>query len=400
MILKATLSHKQHPEYGAAENPFPIPREEYDSTIRMLEGLDIGDPLRQDCRVEEIDSYYSILKRLEGKSVNLDELDYLAKRLDSFDTGEAAQFQAMAEKLNLTDIRDFINLTFCCQQVTVITDFSDLEAIGRDHYMNLHGGSALVEELEHLDGVETAILLIEDSEGTITRYGVVYDNGMKLEQLYDGRHFPCYHYDVNPITAGIVSYHASKETKPRDWVYFPASQSQIERTLARAGAASASDAILCDFENMLPVAVEQGLSLETESIEALNDMCAAIMPLDQKERTKLDAVVAMAAPSSAAKIRHLAENLGLFDFVPGVQTPEEYGKCMIRESEHFEYDPNLDAFYDYAGYGRRRIDEEQGRFTQHGYIAFQGTLTLEELMAADPAEQYQREQSMGMGELA
>ena len=85
----------------------------------------------------------------------MDQLDYLAKRLDSFDKGEASQFQAMAHKMKLIHIKDFINLTFCCQQATVISDFSDLGAVGRSHYMNLHGGCAPSEELARLDGRET-----------------------------------------------------------------------------------------------------------------------------------------------------------------------------------------------------------------------------------------------------
>ena len=56
--------------------------------------------------------------------------------------------------------------------------------------MNLHGGSASVDELNKLDGKGTARQLIESGSGTITPYGVVYDNGMKLEQIYDGRFFP------------------------------------------------------------------------------------------------------------------------------------------------------------------------------------------------------------------
>ena len=99
--------------------------------------------------------------------VSLDEFDYLAKRLDSFDVGESSQFQVMAEKLNLTSMKALINLTFCCQQATVITDFTNLKEVGRDHYMNIHGGCASMEELEQLDGEETAILLIEDNEGTM-----------------------------------------------------------------------------------------------------------------------------------------------------------------------------------------------------------------------------------------
>ena len=116
----------------------------------------------------------------------MDQLDYLAKRLDSFCAGEDAQFQAMACKLELKDIKDFINLTFCCQQVTVITDFSDLESIGRSHFLNLNGGSTRTEELEHLDGAETALLLIDSGGEAVTPYGVVYDNGMVLKELYNG----------------------------------------------------------------------------------------------------------------------------------------------------------------------------------------------------------------------
>ena len=192
MMIQAVLGNPHHPEYGVATIPFPIPRDQYAHCMELLEALEIGDAVKADCKVEKIDSFYTVLKRTEMLTVNVEELNYLAKRLDSFDTGEAAQFQAMAHKLELFELKDLINLTFCCQQATVITDFSDLAAIGRNHYMNLHGGSASVDELNALDGKGTARQLIESGSGTITPYGVVYDNGMKLEQVYDGRFFPCY----------------------------------------------------------------------------------------------------------------------------------------------------------------------------------------------------------------
>ena len=180
MMMQAILSNPSHPEYGVATIPFPIPHDQYAHCMELLEALEIGDAIKVDCKVEEVDSFFSVLKRTEMLTVNVEELNYLAKRLDSFDTGEAAQFQAMAHKLDLFELKDLINLTFCCQQATVITDFSDLAAVGRNHYMNLHGGCAKTEELNALDGEETARRLIENGGGTITPYGVVYDNGMKL----------------------------------------------------------------------------------------------------------------------------------------------------------------------------------------------------------------------------
>ena len=194
MMFQAVLSNRNHPEYGVATIPFPIPHDQYAHCMELLEALEIGDAVKADCKVTKIDSFYTVLKRTEMLTVNVEELNYLAKRLESFDTGEAAQFQAMAHKLELFELKDLINLTFCCQQATVITDFSDLAAVGRDHYMNLHGGSAKTEELDALDGEETARRLIESRSGKITPYCVVYDNGMKLEQVYDGRFFPCDYY--------------------------------------------------------------------------------------------------------------------------------------------------------------------------------------------------------------
>ena len=175
-VLKAVLSSAKHPEYGQITIPFPVPDEEYDRMIELLEPLEIGDTLRQDCRMDELDSFYTVLNRLVGSLVNFDELDYLAKRLDSFDDGEAAQFQGIACKLGVSNIKDFINLTFCCQQATVITDFSDLDAIGRQHYMTMQGGACRIEELERLDGRKFALdLILNHTEGRITPYGVVYD---------------------------------------------------------------------------------------------------------------------------------------------------------------------------------------------------------------------------------
>ena len=212
-MMSAVLSNPGHQEYGVATISFPIPNDQYTYCMDLLEALEIGDAVKADCKVEKIDSFYTVLKRAEMLTVNVEELNYLAKRLESFDTGEAAQFQAMAHKLELFELKDLINLTFCCQQATVITDFSDLAAVGRDHYMNLHGGSASVDELNALDGKKTARQLIESGSGTVTPYGVVYDNGMKLEQVYDGRFFPCYYYEPNAITIAVTSKAEPEDTE-------------------------------------------------------------------------------------------------------------------------------------------------------------------------------------------
>ena len=379
-MIQAVLSNPSHPEYGVATIPFSIPHDQYAHCMELLEALEIGDAVKADCKEEEVDSFFSVLKRTEMLTVNVEELNYLAKRLDSFDTGEAAQFQAMAHKLELFELKDLINLIFCCQQATVITDFSDLAAIGRDHYMNLHGGSASVDELNKLDGEETARQLIESGSGTITPYGVIYDNGMELEQIYDGRFFPCYYYEPNAITVAVTAKSEPEDTEHITWLYLPVMQEEIERALQRAGITDPADIRLRLEDTQLPDEADVLLDMEQESLADLNALAQATDALSSDDMEKLGAVVMLAKPQNVEQIKNLAENLDLFDFAPGAHTPVEYGKYMIQQSGRFEYDENLDEFYDYEKYGLQRMGEEDGMFTDRGYIAYKGDISLAEIM--------------------
>ena len=380
MIIHAVLGNPNHPEYGVATIPFPIPHDQYAYCMELLEALEIGDAVKADCQVQEIYSFYSVLKRTEMLTINVEELNYLAKRLDGFDMGEATQFQAMAHKLELSELKDLINLTFYCQEATVIADFSDLAAVGRDHYMNLHGGSASVDELNKLDGEETARRLIENGGGTITPYGVVYDNGMKLEQVYDGRFFPCYYYEPNAITVAVTSKAEPEDTEHITWLFLPMEREEIDRALLRGGITDPADVRLRLEDSQLPNEVDVLLDMERENLSDLNALAQAADSLSDSDMNKLGAVVMLAKPKSAAQIKNLAENLDLFDFAPGAHSPAEYGKYMIQQSGRFDYDENLDAFYDYEKYGTERMNEEDGMFTDRGYIAYKGYISMEEVM--------------------
>ena len=359
MIMKAEVSSKAHPEYGQATIPLPIPDSQYDSVIDLLEAMDIGSPTAQDCRVDGLDSKYPILNRLVAQSVNVDELDYLAKRLDSFCAGEKEKFQAMASKLCLSDIKDFINLTFCCQQATSseqvpypslpppakARSFHCSSSPNRTRFAGLRFGFPL-----HQNEAKPA------GTGVVTPYGVVYDNGMKLEQVYDGRHFPAYLYEMPQMMIEIKS---GPEDKTTGCLYLPCSDKQIQRTLERAGIGPEGYRMEITMGE-LPPQVSAVVSVTRDGLDDLNALCRAIEPLDTEQREKLGAVVLLAQPTYASEVRQLAESLDQFDFVPKPSNPD--ADCAI---------------------------------TDLGYVSYHGSLTLEALMMDDPAEQYRQEQGMG-----
>ena len=295
--------------------------------------------------------------------------------------------------LSVLNEQHFFNLTFCCQRATVITDFSDLERIGRTHRLNLSGGAMPTEEYAKLNGRAEALRLIAGGGEMVTPYGVVYDNGMRLEPLYDGRHFPSYLYKSPVVALETVS---GSDTE--GYFCLPMSDQQIQRMIERSEL-EIQNAPLKIVTDALPEKVAEALDMESLSvgdISALNQMCRAIEPLKDADMEKLSAIVLTAGPGDIMAVCHLAENLDRFDFVPDIHTPEEYGKYMIQQSGRFEYDEELEDFYDYRSYGEQRVKSEDGHFNECGYVAYRGILKIEELMYLQSMEQSRQEQGMQM----
>lgn len=386
-VLTAVLINARHPEYGAATIPLPITDEEHDNVMELLDALEIGDPVNRDCRVNSIISDYSVLQRLEDQEINIDELDYLAKRLESFDDGEAAQFQASASAMDISDMKDFINLTFCCQQATVIDDFRKLDEAGRSHFLNINGGCAPSDAFNKVDGRAVALELIRSGQGKVTPYGVFYDNGMKMEELYHGKVFPHYLHKQYLLALEMTKAENPQQDEYGACLLLPLSRNQIERTMLRMGIDTYDDMQLRVIDDRLPFEVGVMPNFQKENLGRINDLCRDISELSQSDRAKLGAVMLMVKPEYAFQVQALVRNLDLFEFVPQAETPEDYGRYMIQKSGHFEYDHNLDEFYDYEKYALSRMGQETGEFNIHGYVSYHGELSWDELMMEELQEQ-------------
>lgn len=58
-MMEAVLSNANHPEYGVVTIPFPIPREQFDHCIELVEALEIGNASDRDCHVDKILALYA-----------------------------------------------------------------------------------------------------------------------------------------------------------------------------------------------------------------------------------------------------------------------------------------------------------------------------------------------------
>ena len=395
-MFEATLRNRNQLELETLTVTFPIPEERYENMIFALKNLQIGDERKQNCRIDSIRATNCpALCRMSGTLANVDELDWLGRKLESFNRYELLQFSAAAERFGLYSADEMIDLSFCASEMTVISDFSDLERVGRKHYLTVHG-VANTKELEKLDGKELAQALISGQPGTVTQFGVVYDNGVQLKPVYNRKQLPQNWLAETCIMEVEIGTKGAEAANAHEWVQLPTSRIKLERAMLRAGIASCGEIQMLVSDSQFPDEVECALDFEYESLFELNRLCHACSNFKEQNFVKLGAVCQLAKPTCAAHIRQLAENLDQFDFAPNVHSPEELGKYMIQQSGHYEYDENLEDFYNYGDYGVKRILQDDGVFVDRGYVSYHGALTLDELMQDDPAEKYQQEQEAKM----
>ena len=134
-VFEATLKNRSSAHFAPVTISFPIPEDQYEQAILALEKSQIGDARVQDCLVENVSApNCPALLRMTGTMANVDELDWLGKQLESFDRYELLQFNAAVERFGLSAADELIDLSFCAREVTVVSDFNDLELVGKRHY--------------------------------------------------------------------------------------------------------------------------------------------------------------------------------------------------------------------------------------------------------------------------
>ena len=168
---------------------FPTTAEEMKEVFKRI-GIgqkdDFGQPY-EEWFITDYDCYVDGLYDKLGEYENLDELNYLASKLDEMDQGEYAQFQAGMEMGDhCGSLQEIINLTENLDCYEVYPDIHDYDDLGRYYIEELD----VMQVPEHLQnyidyeayGRDVAL----EENGTFTDQGYVRDTGDSFHEYYDG----------------------------------------------------------------------------------------------------------------------------------------------------------------------------------------------------------------------
>ena len=168
---------------------FPTTAEELKEVFKRI-GIgqkdDFGQPY-EEWFITDYDCYVDGLYSKLGEYENLDELNYLASKLDEMSESEYAQFQAGMEMGDhCGSLQEIINLTENLDCYEVYPDIHDYDDLGRYYIEELD----VIQVPEHLQnyidyeayGRDVAL----EENGTFTDQGYVRDTGDSFHEYYDG----------------------------------------------------------------------------------------------------------------------------------------------------------------------------------------------------------------------
>ena len=346
---------------------FPCAESEYQATCEELELKDNYAFVR-----DVVEPKALSLKK--DTFVNLDEINYLAKRMDSFDQKELFSFFAAIETGDYLSTKDLINLTFNQTCYTLIRDVSNLKSVGRN-YVLCREVAISADELEKMDLEKIGRELLSTDKGIPTNYGLLFRNeGVAFEDIYKGKGFPPYYY-----TGGEVLGVEIEKDGEKDYIYFPCVETKIERALKRIGA---GDIIECHKSIDFCGGDEEWEKycndlLQKNDIESLNAISSAINRLGATEDAisenlyKLSAVMEFAGVTTAdtEKIIRLAGCLDEFEYYREIGNDYNLGTKLI-ENEIGSAAEKIDDYIDYEKYAQDFLEENGGAYTKYGDVVY------------------------------
>lgn len=317
------------------------------------------------------------LSLLEDQFLDMDEINFLAKRMESFDYDELLQFYAAAQYEGFHYPKDLINLTFNLPRYTVIHDLRNTEAVGKAHYMNTHG-CMTQDEQKRIDFAAIGRELIISGNGKATEFGLLFKNeDIPFQEVYNGVTFPEYYYEHSLVTA-TIDFEGRTE-----YLYLPCDDLAITKAMYRVGAVNVDELnIQMEDMNMNSPAWFDRLKqiLRDGSIYDVNQVVEAIDTADM-DLAKLTAVMEYADRSDAPAIAALAERLDDFKYLPDASDMDEVGRYFIDIINDYYIHDDLEDYFDYDGFGEHMAELYDGKFVDSGFVCMDQDRYLENILA-------------------
>ena len=187
---------------------------------------------------------------------------------------------------------------------------------------------------------------------------------------------PYYDHDKDyPFAAFITNLGKYNEGElVGEWVKFPTTAEELKEVFKRIGIGQKDDFgqpyeewFITDYDCYV-----DGLYSklgEYENLDELNYLASKLDEMSESEYAQFQAGMEMGDHcGSLQEIINLTENLDCYEIYPNIEDYDDLGRYYIDELEVMQIPEHLQNYIDYEAYGRDVAMDENGSFTDQGYV--------------------------------
>ncbi len=187
---------------------------------------------------------------------------------------------------------------------------------------------------------------------------------------------PDYSYNKDyPFAAFITNLGKYNEGElVGEWVKFPTTAEEMKEVFKRIGIGQKDDFgnpyeewFITDYDCYVDGLYDK--LGEYESLDELNYLASKLDEMSDSEYAQFQAGMEMGDHSgSVQEIINLTENLDCYEIYPNIEDYDDLGRYYIDELEVMQIPEHLQNYIDYEAYGRDVAMDENGSFTDQGYV--------------------------------
>ena len=187
---------------------------------------------------------------------------------------------------------------------------------------------------------------------------------------------PDYSYNKDyPFAAFITNLGKYNEGElVGEWVKFPTTAEEMKEVFKRIGIGQRDDFgqpyeewFITDYDCYVDGLYDK--LGEYESLDELNYLASKLDEMSDSEYAQFQAGMEMGDHcGSLQEIINLTENLDCYEVYPDIEDYDDLGRYYIEELEVMQVPEHLQNYIDYEAYGRDVAMDENGSFTDQGYV--------------------------------
>ena len=187
---------------------------------------------------------------------------------------------------------------------------------------------------------------------------------------------PDYSYNKDyPFAAFITNLGKYNEGElVGEWVKFPTNAEEMKEVFKRIGIGQRDDFgqpyeewFITDYDCYVDGLYDK--LGEYESLDELNYLASKLDEMSDSEYAQFQAGMEMGDHcGSLQEIINLTENLDCYEIYPHIEDYDDLGRYYIEELDAMQVPEHLQNYIDYEAYGRDVAMDENGSFTDQGYV--------------------------------